>query len=80
MANKIRIADLAKPILSEVQKNAIAYGDTLKFDFTENGVLSAARERTGLADFGPSDFLERLNLLLDEWSSDDQLTLSLIHI
>ena len=74
MANKIRIADLAKPILSEVQKNAIAYGDTLKFDFTENGVLSAARERTGLADFGPSDFLERLNLLLDEWSSDDQLT------
>ena len=74
MVEKIRIADLAKPILSDAQKGALAYGETLKFDFTENGVLSAARERTGLSDFGSNDFLERLNLLLDEWGSDKQLT------
>ena len=33
-------------------------------------VLAAARESTGLADFGPDDFLERLGLLVDEWGSD----------
>lgn len=79
MAEKIRITDLAKPILTDIQKEALAYGETLEFDFTEQGVLNAARQRTGLSDFGATDFLERLNLLLDEWGSDTQITRISLH-
>ena len=35
-------------------------------DLSVDGVLDAAREQTGLDDFGPMDFIERLALLLDE--------------
>jgi len=62
---KIRIEDLADPILSDAQKAAIAYGDSLDLDLTVQAVLDAAVKATGLEDFGPDDFRERLGVWLD---------------
>ncbi|WP_116364484.1 sulfotransferase family protein [Parahaliea mediterranea] len=74
MSQDIHITDLAAPQLSAAQQAAVAYGEAVQVDFSEAAVLAAARERTGLADFGPDDFRERLNLLLDEWGSDSDMT------
>lgn len=74
MSNEISIDDLFAPQLTQAQLAALAYGDAHPVSLTESAVLNAARERTGLADFGPDDFRERLNLLLDEWDADADLT------
>lgn len=74
MPDDIRITDLTDPVLNDFQKAAHAYGETLNLDFTVDGILAQAREATGLDDFGPDDYLERLGVLVDEWSSDDGLT------
>ena len=74
MSNAIRIDDLAHPRLTDVQRAAMAYGEQQQIDFSEAAVLAAARERTGLTDFGPEDFRERLRLLLDEWGNDPDMT------
>jgi hypothetical protein len=39
-------------------------------DMSVDGVLDAAREQTGLDDFGPMDFTERLGFLLGEVEAD----------
>ena len=62
---KIRIEDLHDPILSDAQKAAVAYGETLELDLSTQGVLNAAIEKTGLDDFGPEDFRERLDLWME---------------
>lgn len=74
MPDDIYIEDLLEPVLNDFQKAAQAYGDGLELDFTVDGILTDARNATGLDDFGPEDFLERLRLLVDEWSADDGLT------
>ena len=57
---KIRITDLAKPVLSEVEQRLVdsAPEVTLSVDV----VLKAASERTGLGNFCAEDFKERLGL------------------
>jgi hypothetical protein len=70
----IRINDLAAPQLNEAQRAALAWGETVQLDFTPQGVLAAARTRTGLSDFGAPDFHERLALLCGEWGGDSALT------
>lgn len=62
----IRITDLANPELTELQKAGLAFGDSLELDLSVDAVLSAAKEETGLDDFGPADFRERLELWLTE--------------
>ena len=37
-------------------------------------VLSAAKEATGLSDFGPRSFHEALQVLLDDYASDTGLS------
>ncbi len=74
MPNDISIDDLFDPQLTQAQVAALAYGDAHPVSLTENAVLTAARKWTGLADFGPDDFRERLNLLLNEWDADADLT------
>jgi hypothetical protein len=74
VSEEIRITDLAAPVLTKTQQAILAYGETLTVDFSRDSVLAEARERTGLSDFGPDDFVERLDLLLDEWGSDEGLT------
>ncbi|MBW2499857.1 MAG: sulfotransferase, partial [Deltaproteobacteria bacterium] len=56
-AEKIRIEDLAHPSLNEGQKAALAFGESVETELSVGAVLEAARERTGLDDFGPEDFL-----------------------
>ncbi|HLG89311.1 MAG TPA: sulfotransferase [Alphaproteobacteria bacterium] len=74
MAAEIRIDDLLHPVLNEAQKAALAHGDATPVDLTEEAILAEARKRTGLDDFGPEDFRERLRLLLDEWNADPGLS------
>ena len=74
MPQAIRITDLAKPQLSDMQQAALDYGDTLTVDLEAEGILQEAREHTCLDDFGPLDFLQRLRLLCQEWGADTQLT------
>jgi hypothetical protein len=71
---EIRIADLAQPQLTETQRAALEYGETLQLEFTEDDILSKARQTTGLSDFGADDFRERLAVLLAQWGNDEQLT------
>ncbi|MFP8875782.1 MAG: sulfotransferase [Myxococcota bacterium] len=73
-AKKIRIEDLAKPILTEAQKQALAQGEQTEVDLSVPSVLSAAVERTGLENFGPDDFRERLALWLSEMDEDPERT------
>jgi hypothetical protein len=70
----LQVTDLAQPQLSPFQRDALAYGETLKINFTEESVLSKAREITGLEDFGDDNYRPRLALLLDEWGNDEGLT------
>ncbi len=71
---KIRIDDLAAPVLSEVQRAALAYGESQRVELSVPAVLAAAVERTGLDDFGPPEFRERLALWLGEVDRDPERT------
>lgn len=70
----LRIRDLAKPVLSDLQKGALAYADTLELDLGVDAVLAKASKATGLDDFGPDDFRERLALWLSEPDEDPDRT------
>lgn len=68
--NGIRIEDLASPQLSEIQLAALEYGKTLQVELSVDAVLQAACEQTGLEDFGPQDFRERLAVQLQSADED----------
>ena len=74
MTKDIYITDLAKPVLNAEQQTMLEYCNTLEFNFDCRRLLDEASEAAGLDDFGPEDFLTRLNLLLDEWGGDPGLT------
>lgn len=74
MNNDIRIDDLVQPQLTDMQKAALDYGATLQVDLSRQSILDEACAATGLSDFGADDFLERLDLLIDEWDNDTGLT------
>lgn len=74
MSEDIRVNDLAAPQLNEAQRAALAWGETQPVELTAAAVLAAARARTGLENFGPADFHERLELLCSEWDADRPLT------
>jgi hypothetical protein len=67
----IRIDDLAKPVLTALQRQAIAAAP--RVELNEQAVLDAARARTGLEDFGPEDFRERLRVWLASFEEDEGL-------
>jgi hypothetical protein len=70
MAQKIEITDLLDPQLTEGQRQAIEMAQQHPLTITEDAVLDTAMQATGLSDFGPEDFHERLQLLIDEWNGD----------
>ena len=75
--NDIRIDDLAEPVLTDLQRGAIAWGETQQLDLTVDNVLQRATDATGLDDFGSDDFRERLDLWLREPAEDpDRLKLA----
>src|SRR3954462_2846574 len=74
MSDDIRIDDLATPVLNDLQRAAIEYGDSQHTELTVDAVRAAAMARTGLDDFGPDDFVERLAVQLDEMNADEERT------
>ena len=71
---KIRIDDLRDPVLNPAQKAALAFGENNPVELSVDAVLTAAVERTGLEDFGPDDFRERLALWLSETDENPERT------
>lgn len=69
----IRIDDLLEPVLTPLQRAAIEGASRIPVEFSEDAVLGAARERTGLSDFGPDDFRERLRVWLLSLEEDEGL-------
>jgi hypothetical protein len=69
----IRIEDLADPILSDAQKAVIDVVTRMPITLSEDAVLSAAAEQTGLSDFGRDDFRERLRIWLVALDEDSEL-------
>lgn len=74
MSNEIRIDDLRSPVLNDMQRMAIDWGESHPTELTVDAVCAAAVERTGLDDFGPDDFRERLGVQLDEMDADPERT------
>lgn len=72
--HKIRIEDLTQPVLDEGQKAALAHADSLEVDLSIGAVQAAAHEQTGLDDWGPDDWQERLGVWFDEMNADDNRT------
>ncbi len=70
----IHITDLAEPVLDARQQAVLAATRDLEVRFAEDVVLEDARRRTGLSDFGPPDFRERLQLWLRAVEEDDNLS------
>jgi hypothetical protein len=72
-AGDLRIEDLATPQLSPVQQAAMKAAAGMPVTLSEDAVLSEARERTGLSEFGPEDFRERLRVQLASVQEDEAL-------
>jgi len=70
MSRKFSIDDLTDPQMSDEQRAYIASAEANPVTLSEDAVLAAARDATGLSDFGPDDFRERLRILIDEWNGD----------
>lgn len=71
---EIHIEDLAAPVLNDMQRMAIEYGESRHTELTVEAVCEAAVARTGLEDFGPGDFTDRLGLQLAEMDADEERT------
>jgi hypothetical protein len=71
---EIRIADLADPVLTPLQQAARDGAARISVDLTMDGVLGEAQRQTGLSDFGPDDFRERLAIWLESIEEDDSLS------
>jgi hypothetical protein len=69
----IRITDLASPELSPIQKSVVEAAGGIPVEFSEEAVLGAAREATGLSDFGADDFRARLAVWLQSVAEDEEL-------
>jgi len=73
-AGRIVIADLRAPILSEVQRAALSGAAANPVTISEQAILNAARANTGLSNFGPVDFRERLRLWAAAVNASPDLT------
>jgi hypothetical protein len=73
MVTKIEINDLHAPQLTEGQRQAIAAAEANPIPLSVEAVLGAAQQATGLSDFGPEDFRDRLVRLIDEWNADTRM-------
>ncbi len=74
MTDEIRIDDLGAPVLNDLQRMGLDYGERKHTDLTVDAVCTAAVDRTGLTDFGPDDFRVRLGVQLTEMDADPERT------
>lgn len=70
MAADILIDDLANPKLNDIQQAARQYGETLNVELNRTSIMAEAEVTVGLSDWGDEGFIERLDLLCDEWNND----------
>lgn len=70
----VRLTDLRRPVLDDVQRLALEYGESTTTDLSADAVLAEARARTGLDDFGPGDFVARLERWTGEIDGDTERT------
>jgi hypothetical protein len=70
---KIYLNDLARPVRNEIEQAFYDSGQPV--DLSVEGILSAAKGATGLSDFGAMDFVERLQLWVDDINADKGLHL-----
>jgi hypothetical protein len=68
MSNDIYLTDLALPVLNDIEKATVASAPPMKL--TQELILGAAMAETGLSDFGPDDFRERLAVWLQALDED----------
>jgi hypothetical protein len=66
----VRIADLARPVLSDAQRAAIAGAEQVAAPLEEEALLEAARRRTGLSEFEDEGFRDRLRVMLQSARED----------
>ncbi len=74
MTGKIHIDDLGTPVLSDIQRLGLEYGESRDTTLTVDAVCEEAVARTRLDDFGPDDFRDRLGVQLGEMDSDVERT------
>ena len=74
IAEKLRINDLANPVLTPAQEQAVAYANANPVRLEPEAVLSAAKAATGLSDFGDDSFRPRLALWLQSCDEDEGLS------
>ena len=74
MSNEIRIEDLGAPVLNDLQRMGLEYGEAKHTELTVDAVCTAAAGQTGLDDFGSEDFRERLGVQLEEVDADPERT------
>jgi hypothetical protein len=74
MTDEIRIDDLAAPVLTDLQQMGLDFGESKDTELSVDAVCAAAVARTGLDDFGPADFRDRLGLQLAEMDADAERT------
>jgi len=67
---KVRVEDLKNPVITELQKQALACAEANPVSLTPDAVLAAAQEAAGLSDFGDDDFRPRLKLWLAACDAD----------
>lgn len=72
--DEIHILDMYEPVLSDAQRKHLELAERNPVELTVEAVLSAAAERTGLEDFGPRDFEQRLALILGGLDEDKNAT------
>lgn len=68
-----RVDGFKSPSLPEERRRTLESGEREPLEMSVCGVLEAAKARTGLADFGPRDFQERLRRLLAEVQANDNI-------
>ena len=68
-----RVDGFRNPTIPDERRRQLEAEEAQPIDMSVEGVLRDARQQTGLDDFGPMDFVERLDLLLSEVGSDSNL-------
>lgn len=69
----IRIDDLGTPVYTEMQQGARDALAQMSVDLSVEAVLAEASKQSGLDDFGPDDFIERLAVQLQSVEEDDNI-------
>lgn len=69
----LRVEGMREDTRSQEERAALEAAEAQPVDMSAEHVLDLARAQTSLADFGPMDFTERLELLLGEVSADDNV-------